>query len=229
LKIEVCYQKNKAAIRVNFERKKIESRATLALKTGKFNPVHPMHILLALETIKNGWADQVVLLPKNSGPGKPFLPPFEERLDALQKVASLFSPWLLVSRGKERGSNKEAVGWVKREFNSQGLVWIASDSGKSSRRILEKLRAGFSLEEALAEVTSPSIAKYLYFYYEEDEFVTRLKEANNPHFQLVLMPLQYHPLRFLHSSLVRAGKANCSFALTSEGVEMLVASEILAR
>lgn len=228
MEIKVYYQSGKGMIQIRYNRsREISAEATpknwrVALKTGVFDPIHPMHIILGLETIKQGFADQVLYLPAEASNRKPNATPFEVRLEQVTSVLALFEPLLQVSDVKRGRKNHEVIEMLRNanpEFVQ--LNWIASEWGQSSRRMLMKLKSGCSLESVLnAEFTS-HIAKYLYFYYEDTEFVKMVKDAGCERIILVKFAEQYLPFRNFHSTLIREKRASCDFVKVSDGVDFI--------
>jgi hypothetical protein len=200
-----------------------EKKLYVGLKIGFFDPIHPMHIALVTETISRGFNDRVLILPNGDSIRKPQATRFDRRLADIERTVSLFSPFLAVSALKSWRRNCELVELIK-SYNADNIIfnWISSDTGTSSGRILEKLKAGYPLDKAVDETVSPHVFRYLYGYYEENAFVDTIQKIGGERVVLIKFPLQYMPLRNLHSSQIRERKVACFFKPVPDGVDMSI-------
>jgi|GEM_PF-2218342 len=195
----------------------------IALFTGYFDPIHPMHVVLAAQAMIKGCGDGVVFLPNEASARKPNATPLKERMQQLSPFIDLFEPLFMLSPLKGERSNPEMVQEL-RTMNSEqvNFNWIASSSGKSGRRILQMIEAGKSLDHAIDEVISPFISKYLFFYYEGEKrsnpVARRLLQLPEGRARWLMVPEQFSLLIRLHSTLFRLGDMNCRFGQTRRGV-----------
>jgi len=195
----------------------------VALFTGYFDPIHPMHVVLAAQAMIEGYGDGVVFLPNEASARKPKATPLKDRMPRLQPFIDLFDPLFMLSPLKDRHSNPVMVQKL-RAMNAPQVVfnWIASSSGKSGRRIVQMLEAGRSLDQAIDEVVSPYVQKYLFFYYENEKcsnpIARRLMELPRGRVCCLKVPEQYSLLMRLHSTLFRVGDMSCRFGPTRRGV-----------
>ena len=197
----------------------------IGIKTGSFDPFHPGHVILALQTILDGVNDQVIFLPNGDNPHGKQLSPFAVRYQAVQQAAGLFGQFLSCADFKERNTNSEVVRRVRQQFGEGVEInWIASSTGQSSRRILEKLSAGIPFDQALAEVVGP-VDRYLYYYYLADQAADVLSQNPSPSLLVRQFPARYYPFSRVHSSDIRSGRLQCSFVPIEEGVLMSVLGE----
>lgn len=202
---------------------KAGQKIEVALFTGYFDPIHPMHVVLAAQAMIEGHGAGVVFLPNEASARKPAATPLKDRLQQLEPCIDLFDPLFMLSPLKGRGTNPETVQKL-RAMNSEQVSfnWIASSSGKSGRRIVQMLEAGRSLDQAIDEVISPFVSKYLFFYYEgekrSDPIASRLLQLPEGRARWLMVPEQFSLLIRLHSTLFRMGDINCRFGQTRRGV-----------
>jgi hypothetical protein len=214
-------------ITVNFPLRRAKKDITIGLMAGYFDPLHPMHLLLAAETIIKGYNDKVIFLPVDVSTRKPNASPFEQRYGSLEKILSSFSPWFLLSDQKRNRNNPDAVAAIRERYPAEFFYpskvkfnWIASSAGQSGFEIFKLINSGHTIQEALSAVISPYISKYLYFHSQPSEIVDAFRKY--PRMRTMVIPDKYRPIEFIHSTLIREGQLNWSLKRTEDQIDIII-------
>jgi hypothetical protein len=219
-RINIYFGKEKP-VTTNFPLFKVKKDCRIGLMAGYFDPLHPMHLLLAAESIIKGFNDKVIFLPLDISQRKPNATPFPQRYASLERILVSFSPWFMPSELKRNCTNLEAVAAIKDAYPSEiKFNWIASSSGKSGLEIFKLLQQGCSIQNALERVISPYISKYLYFYAQHDEIVEAL--SHSPQTKLIGIPDKYQSIKFIHSTLLREGQLSWAFRRNKDQVDIFI-------
>jgi hypothetical protein len=171
----------------------------VGVMTGPFHFLNAMHVVMAAQTLAEGCSEMVIFLPK-------------KRVKVLAPLLLNFSFSFAVSNLRVDMPEVEAIALLK-NMNAQTLInynWITSSAGKSGQRIYDLLKAGRSLDEAIDEVISPDVWKYLYHYFPdeaESDVVKALQDQRDDgRVQLVKLPEEFLPFRNPHYTIIEEGR-----------------------
>jgi hypothetical protein len=224
-RINIYYGKEKP-VTTNFPLFKAKKDYRIGLMAGYFDPLHPVHLILAAESIIKGLNDKVIFLPLDISQRKPNATPFLQRYESLEKTLSSFSPWFQLSDQKRNRTNPDAVAALRGDYQPEiHLNWIASSAGKSGLEIFNLLNKGYDIKNALAEVISPHISRYIYFYSQRTEIVEAFQSC--PQVKLIGIPDKYKSLLFIHSTLLREGLLNWTFSRNDRQININIEQDFI--
>jgi Cytidylyltransferase-like len=218
--INIYYGKERG-VSVSFPQHQAKKDLKIGLMAGYFDPLHPMHLVLAAESIINGINDKVIFLPLDISQRKPNATPFQQRYGSLERILASFSPWFMPSELKRNRTNPDAVAAIRDTYPQEiQFNWIASSAGKSGLEIFKLFQQGCSVQDAIEKVISPYISRYLYFYAQSDEIVGAL--SRSPRTELICIPDKYRSIKFIHSTLIREGQLNWAFRRNNDEVDIFI-------
>lgn len=214
-------------ITVNFPQRNAKKNIKIGLMAGYFDPIHPMHLMLAAESIIRGVNDKVIFLPVDASTRKPNASPFGQRYSSLENILGSFTPWFQISDQKRNRKNPDAVAAIRAGYPADLFYpskikfnWIASSAGKSGLEIFKLINSGHTIQEALSSVISPYISKYIFFHSQPNEIVDAFREY--PQIRTIVIPDKYRPIEFIHSTLIRRGQLNWSLKKTGDQVDIII-------
>lgn len=222
-KIIACTNKmsvatHKTSLNLNIGNNNVNNER-IALFTGFMDPFHIMHASMGHEIINRGLADRVIYLP-NTSKRKPNATPFEMRFAKIQKSVNLFDGLFEVSDlKKDRNNSQMMEKMIEKLGISKTYIWIASDTGKSAKRLLNNPE-NKEFRDMINTVISPYCNQYIFFHEEKSSVANDLKN----HKEVTTIPLRIFPeeIRNIHSTDIRNKKIECLFQKKGKKVEITI-------
>jgi nicotinate-nucleotide adenylyltransferase len=96
----------------------------IGIYPGSFDPVHPGHIALSIETMRACALDEVVFLPERLPRNKPDVTDITQRITLLEQATAATTKLRVVRLGSERFTVQDTLPELRQEFEGADLTLL---------------------------------------------------------------------------------------------------------
>jgi hypothetical protein len=190
-------------------------RVPVAILNRSFDPLRPLDIVMAAQAMVEGEAEAVVFAPRIPNGGYDLEQHGQVKILAEKVFFPLFSVTDLV---KSQSANKVFHELKMTNSDVIDFNWLAPASKAQDQFIIEALKRGMSLDEAVNQVISPDLSKFIYFYFEgeENEIVAAISQRSEKG-RLIKLSDDLYPLCNANAALIKDGRSMYTIFSSSQG------------